>query len=488
MTRGRPGERPPPGLSPRRNPWLALESGTDPVERARELRKAHATYVGAGAGAATMPAPPSVRGLIADSWRRSAGAGVRAEGHIPPRVHSDDDLRRLREEHPLARMMPTLRHLLLDVAEAARHLVAVCAADGELLWVEGPARVRVAAEDTMNFAEGTLWSESGAGTNALGTALAVGHPIQVFAAEHYNATVHPWTCSAAPIFDPESGCLLGTIDLTGPFRMTHPHSLALVTAAAGAATGALRQELWKHDERLRDRYVRRLVHLDRRPTGVVSRTGRVVMAHPAGWLGTQVAVPDEGTAGLLPDGGSFFAEAIGVEGGYLVWAASESGPAAPAPRLRLRVLGAASAWLDGYPLHLSPRHAEILALLAAYHDGLRAERLGAALAGPGYSLTSVRSEVSRLRRLLGPCLATRPYRLIADLDVDLLDLRRHVRAGRVDEALELYTGGLLPRSRAPGIERLRAELDEDLRQAVDWALRNPDCNPLATFDSRLAAP
>ena len=463
----------------RRNPWIALESGVDPVERARELRRAHASCVGAGG-----PPPGCVRDLIADSWRRSAGAGVRPEGHVPPRVHAEDDLRTLREEHPLARMMPTLRHLLLDVAEAAQHLVAVCAADGELLWVEGPARVRVAAEDTMNFAEGTLWSERGAGTNALGTALAVGHPIQVFSAEHYNTTVHPWTCSAAPIFDPGSGRLLGTIDLTGPFRMTHPHSLALVTAAAGAATGALRHELSQHDERLRDRYIRRLAHPGRRPTGVVTSTGRVVMAQPVGWMGTHVALPAPGETGTLPDGRPFGAEPIGTDGGWLVWAASESAPAAPVRRLRLRLLGEPAAWLDGEPLHLSPRHAEILALLVAHPDGLGAERLGAELAGPGYSRTSVRSEVSRLRRLLGTCLATRPYRLVAEVEADLVDLRRHLGHGRVDDALELTRAGpVVPRSRAPGVERLRAGLAADLRGAVDRALRDADCNPFATFDA-----
>jgi GAF domain len=460
----------------RRNPWLALESGTDPVARARELRRAHASCVGAGGAP-----PPVVRDLIADSWRRSAGAGVRAEGHVPPRVHADDDLRTLREEHPLARMMPTLRHLLLDVAEAARHLLAVCAADGELLWVEGPVRVRVAAEDTMNFAEGTLWSERGAGTNALGTALAVGHPIQVFSAEHYNTTVHPWTCSAAPIFDPETGRLIGTIDLTGPFRMTHPHSLALVTAAAGAATGTLRHELTQADERLRDRYIRRLVHLGRRPTGVVSASGRVVMAQPVGWLGTHVTLPPPGGTGVLADGRAFGAEPIGTDDGWLVWAASD---AAPARRLRLRLLGEPAAWLDGEPLHLSPRHAEILALLAAHPEGLDAERLGAALAGPGYSRTSVRSEVSRLRRLLGPCLSTRPYRLACEVDADLTDLRARLAEGRVDDALALSgSGPLLPRSRAPGVAELRAALEVDLRDAVDRTLRDADCNPFATFDA-----
>ena len=393
----------------------------------------------------------------------------------------------MREEHPLARMMPTLRHLLLDVAEAARHLVAVCAADGELLWVEGPSRVRAAAADTMNFAEGTLWSEGGAGTNALGTALAVGHPIQVFSAEHYNTTVHPWTCSAAPVFDPVSGCLLGSIDLTGPFRMTHPHSLALVTAAAGAASGALRQELWRSDERLRDRYVRRLVHLGRRPTAVVSSVGRVVMAHPVGWLGTHIDLPEPGTMGVLPDGGSFTAEPIGVEDGFLVWAASEPAPPVAPPRLRLRLLGEAGAWLDGEPVHLSPRHAEILALLVAHPRGLSAEAVSAAL-GPGISSTSVRSEVSRLRRLLGACLATRPYRLVGDLDADLLELTRHLRDGRADDALALAGDGLLPRSRAPGVVRLRDGLDDDLRALVGLAMRDAGCNPLATFDARERPP
>lgn len=442
------------GPARRPNPWLALDATADPLERARELRRAHAEFAGAGA-----PEPASaVRGVIAESWRRSASAGVRPEGHVVPRVHSDPELRDLREEHPLARMMPTFRNLLLDVAQAVEHLMAVCSADGVLLWVEGSARARVAAEDRMNFAEGTLWSEAGAGTNALGTALAVRHPVQVFAAEHYNASVHPWTCSASPVFEPRTGRLLGTVDLTGPFRMVHPHSLALVTAAAGAAAGSVHQEMWRHDERLREQYVRRLAHLGRRPTGVVTSAGRVVMANPVGWLGTHVGIPGESGIGFLPGGATFRAEEIAGGSGYLVWAA-EPGEAPPRRRLRLRVLGGAEAWLDDQPLHLSPRHAEILTLLAAAPGGLSAERLGAALHGPGGSPTTVRSEVSRLRRQLGSALVTRPYRLEADVEGDALDAIALAADGRADEARALAEGRtLLPGSTAPGIARLRTEL------------------------------
>ena len=79
----------------------------------------------------------------------------------------------------------------------------------------------------MNFAEGTLWSEGGAGTNAIGTAIALDHAVQVFGPEHFSDPVQRWTCSAAPIHDPDTGAVIGVIDLTGDLRTVHPHSLAV---------------------------------------------------------------------------------------------------------------------------------------------------------------------------------------------------------------------------------------------------------------------
>ena len=62
-----------------------------------------------------------------------------------------------------------------------------------LLTIEGSASVRLRAAGDMNFAEGTLWSEGGAGTNAIGTAIAVDHAVQVFGPEHFSTR-----CSAGP--------------------------------------------------------------------------------------------------------------------------------------------------------------------------------------------------------------------------------------------------------------------------------------------------
>jgi transcriptional regulator of acetoin/glycerol metabolism len=43
--------------------------------------------------------------------------------------------------------------------------------------------------DSMNFTEGALRSENGAGTNAIGTALAADHALRVFDTEHFVEVV-----------------------------------------------------------------------------------------------------------------------------------------------------------------------------------------------------------------------------------------------------------------------------------------------------------
>ena len=61
---------------------------------------------------------------------------------------------------------------------------------------------------------------------------------------------------------------------------------------------------------------------------------------------------------------------------------------------------------------LTPRHAELLALLArAGRAGLTAQQLSTAVYGDGEHVVTVRAEVSRMRRAIGALVATHPYRL-----------------------------------------------------------------------------
>ena len=122
--------------------------------------------------------------------------------------------------HPLAEAAPLIHDCLSAIADEQGYLIVVSDAAGLLMSIEGSPNVRLRAAADMNFAEGTLWSEPGAGTNAIGTALAVDHAVQVFGPEHYSDPVQRWTCSAAPIHDPDTGelietCTMITTDASG---------------------------------------------------------------------------------------------------------------------------------------------------------------------------------------------------------------------------------------------------------------------------------
>src|SRR6185295_9591741 len=148
---------------------------------------------------------------------------------------------------------------LSEMAEEAGYLIVISDADGVLLSIEGSGAVRRRAAEMMNFAEGVLWSEPGAGTNAIGTAIAADHAVQVFGPEHFNEPVQRWTCSAAPIHDPDTGEVLGVIDLTGDFSTVHPHSLAVATATAHAVAEPVSSSL--------EAFVVHAVETKRSPTG-----------------------------------------------------------------------------------------------------------------------------------------------------------------------------------------------------------------------------
>ncbi|MFE7889108.1 GAF domain-containing protein [Streptomyces sp. NPDC057412] len=371
------------------DPWVALEPGTDPAEHVRVLRRAHETFTAVG----TVPRP--VRAVVADSWRRSARAGVGPDGTASVEL-ADGDLGAYRAEHPLARVMPLFRELMGTFAADGEHLLAVCDAHGRLLWVEGHPATRRKA-DRMNFVPGARWAETAVGTNAPGTAVAVDRPVQVFAAEHFIRRVQPWTCAAAPVHDPRTGRVLGAVDITGGDGLAHPHSLGFVQAVARAAESHL------------------------------------------ALLGPQND----------PVGGAPELTALGRDEAQLV--------------------------VGGRRIRLSRRHSEILVLLARHPEGLTGDELQCALyEDESVTPVTLRAELARLRRTLGPSLlGSRPYRLMVSVESDVAVVERRLEAGAVTAAATAYAGPLLPGSQAPAVVRLRRRLADGLRTAL-IARRDPD--------------
>lgn len=81
--------------------------------------------------------------------------------------------------------------------------------------------------------DGTDFSEKTAGTNGIGTALALGRPVRIFGAEHYSPLYHDFVCCAAPVLAP-GGALLGCVNLAGPLAAWNPMAESiLLTSAAG---------------------------------------------------------------------------------------------------------------------------------------------------------------------------------------------------------------------------------------------------------------
>ncbi|MDT7839926.1 GAF domain-containing protein [Streptomyces justiciae] len=208
-----------------------MDASTQPLPSA--LRAAHERYV-------TAPGePPQVRLLVADSWRRCRAGAVRPDGsRLPPLRRTAGDLAAYRRDHPLAAVLPLFGDLLGAGAADDGHVFAVGDRDGTLLWVEGDTAA-VGRAERMHFAEGALWSETQAGTNAPGTALAVGRAVQIVAGEHYSSAAHAWSCAAAPVRDPGTGRVLGVVDLTGGSTIATPPAFAAVRAAALAAEAEL---------------------------------------------------------------------------------------------------------------------------------------------------------------------------------------------------------------------------------------------------------
>ena len=350
-----------------------------------------------------------VRKLVQDSWQRSLSLSLDPSSVAPERALTDAELRDLRNQHPLAAVLPVVHNLLIRHAVDAELIVAIGDESGRLLWIDGDRVLRRRVEE-MLFVEGADWSESRVGTSAPGTALALDRGIQIRRAEHFNALAHPWSCTAVPIHDPDTGKILGVIDITGGDQAVAPQTLPLVEAAVAAMEAELR----------------------------IQRLGT-----PAAAPLTQRSRPSLSTS---------------------------------VPRLApavLSVLGTDHGQLQcgGSTVDASPRHTEILTLLAWHREGLSADRLAGYLFDQDPAVETLRAEMVRVRKVLALLdapitITSRPYRLESRLELDAQQVLAFLERGAHRVALGAYRGAVLPGSSAPGIIEIRAEVSGRLREAM----------------------
>ncbi len=429
----------------------------DPDDRARQLRVAYDKVL---SGDADIRVPDRIQ----SSWERALAAGVDPDDQRPPRLHELDEIRRLRNEHPLARFVPALAGLLADDSVVGEHIMVIASAAGEVLWRVGSPDIINLAE-RLEFVEGARWSEDAVGTNAIGNAVVEGRANQVFSAEHLVRSHHNWVCSAAPVYDPETRALLGVLYVSGPYRNANPDALALVRCGAALVHEMLRGARQEADERAREQV--RQQHRTLGGVALLSPGGRSVLGELPILSPTAVDQAHRSGRLTLPDGSELPAR---PQGEYLL--VELPSPAAKSIRhtLDLRFLGAGepTATVDGREVTLSRRRAEILTLLAINPNGQSADELASEIYGDDGVRTTVRAEMHRIRAILDGCIRSNPYAFEPGLVVtaDFLQVTRLVRAGNLGAALDAYSGPLLPRSGVLPIELLRDELNEAVRHAV----------------------
>jgi hypothetical protein len=267
------------------------------------------------------------------------------------------------------------------------------------------------------------------------------------------------TVGPVPIHAPETHELLGAIGLSGSFRRAHPHTLALVSAVARLAEAKLAECQASRDRALQARYLDLVARSRPGRSALVTPGGRVLAATPPGWLGERLALP--AVAGEVSlEGGMRLAIEPLAPGASIVWdAGAQSSP--PRPRLDLRALGRDHAEVEllGRRFVLGRRRSELLVLLALHPRGMSGEELTRLMYGVGGSEVTVRAEVARLRRQLGPLVASQPYRLHADVRADFLEVEWLARRGALAAARDAYAGPLLPISDVPTIVAARARLE-----------------------------
>lgn len=179
--------------------------------------------------------------IILESWGRSRGYGVDPYLERVSKALKGRKLKALLEENEtLIEICKPFMKILYSHVKGSGFSVVLFDSTSHLLRVIGDDDI-ISDHLRGGYVVGSCWSEQSMGTNGCGTALSEDTPIQVCACEHFCRIAHRYSCSTAPIHDPE-GNIIGGINMTGLYEKVTPHTLGAVVAASHAIENELRRQ------------------------------------------------------------------------------------------------------------------------------------------------------------------------------------------------------------------------------------------------------
>jgi transcriptional regulator of acetoin/glycerol metabolism len=220
-----------------------------------------------------------IRDMVNESWRRCLSADVDHRRYRAPSPIAQDDFQVLREHcsdliDASAPVMASARDFLHETGT----VMVLADPAGTVLSLEGDIALEDATQN-IHLVPGASWSEFACGTNAIGTAIETGFPIQIHSNEHFCLGIKNWSCSAAVIRDPRDGAILGAIDISGLRKAYSRHSMALVVATAARIESRIAQIEMDFRYRLLDQNMTRLSSSAGESVVIFDRHGRAIKAN-----------------------------------------------------------------------------------------------------------------------------------------------------------------------------------------------------------------
>ena len=133
--------------------------------------------------------PAPLCDLIVRSWDRCRSSNVNPTLLHTPELLTPDACHHLAEQHrELIEASTPFTEPVRDLLSQTSSILILSDPTGHILKTDGdPATLEAALE--VGLIPGGHWHEQSIGTNAIGTALAAGEPVQVHGAEHFCAGI-----------------------------------------------------------------------------------------------------------------------------------------------------------------------------------------------------------------------------------------------------------------------------------------------------------
>lgn len=165
--------------------------------------------------------------VIQDSWFRCEQFGLEHGSQPDFATLPASELADLHDQH--RSLMDTTEHEVLpyyeNILNNSACMIVLADRQGHVLNTWGQSRFGDASRHGL--IGGNQWSEAGAGTNAIGTALITGQAVQVGRDEHFLRANRFMVGSASPIYDTHND-LVGVLDISSDAYLPQDHTLGMV--------------------------------------------------------------------------------------------------------------------------------------------------------------------------------------------------------------------------------------------------------------------